>query len=31
MKDELGWKMMKEMMYSYLTDDGCVDRKAKGT
>ena len=28
MKDELGGKIMKE---SYLTDDGKIDKKAKGT
>ena len=37
MKDELGGKIMKEFIglrpkcYSYLTDDGNVDKKAKGT
>ena len=37
MKDELGGKIMKEYIglrykcYSYLTDDGNVDKKAKGT
>ena len=37
MKDELGGKIMKECIglrpkcYSYLTDDGNVDKKAKGT
>ena len=37
MKDELGRKIMKEFVglrpkcYSYLTDDGNVDKKAKGT
>ena len=36
MKDELGGKIMKEFIelrpkrYSYLTDDGNVDKKAKG-
>ena len=36
-KDELGGKIMKEFIglrpkcYSYLTDDGNVDKKAKGT
>ena len=36
-KDELGRKIMKEFIglrpkcYSYLTDDGNVDKKAKGT
>ena len=37
MKDELGGKIMKEFVslrpkcYSYLMDDGKVDKKAKGT
>ena len=37
MKDELGGKIMKEFIglrpkcYSYLTDDGKIDKKAKGT
>ena len=37
MKDELGEKIMKKFIglrrkcYSYLTDDGNVDKKAKGT
>ena len=37
MKDELGGKIMKEFIglipkcYLYLTDDGNVDKKAKGT
>ena len=37
MKDELGGKIMKEFIglrprcYSYLTDDGSVDNKTKGT
>ena len=37
MKDELGGKIMKEFIglkpkcYSYLMDDGKVDKKAKGT
>ena len=37
MKDELGGKIMEEFMglkskcYSYLIDDGKVDKKAKGT
>ena len=37
MKDELGWKAMQEFVglrpkcYSYLMDDGKVDKKAKGT
>ena len=37
MKDELGGKIMKEFIglrpkcYSYLADDGNVDKKAKGT
>ena len=37
MKDELGGRIMKEFIelrpkcYSYLTDDGNVDKKAKGT
>ena len=37
MKDEFGGKIMKEFIglrpkcYSYLTDDGNVDKKAKGT
>ena len=37
MKDELRGKIMKEFIglrpkcYSYLTDDGNVDKKAKGT
>ena len=37
MKDELGGKIMKEFIelrpkcYSYLTDDGNVNKKAKGT
>ena len=36
MKDELGGKIMKEFIglrpkcYSYLTDDGKIDKKAKG-
>ena len=37
MKDELGWKIMKEFVgqrpkcHSYLMDDGKVDKKVKGT
>ena len=37
MKDEFGGKIMKEFIglrpkcYSYLTDDGKIDKKAKGT
>ena len=37
MKGELGRRIMKEIialrpeMYNYLTDDRCVDKKAKGT
>ena len=37
MKNELGGRIMKEFIglrpkcYSYLTDDGNVDKKAKGT
>ena len=37
MKDELGGRIMKEFvepeirMYSYLTDDGHVDKRVKGT
>ena len=37
MNDELGGKVMKEFvvlrlkMSSYITDDGCIDKKAKGT
>ena len=37
MKDELGGKIMKEFVglrpkyYPYLTDDGKIDKKAKGT
>ena len=32
MKDELGGKIMKgPKCYSYLTDNGNVDKKAKGT
>ena len=37
MKDKLGWKIMKRVaslrpkMYSYLTDDGYIDKKVKGT
>ena len=37
MKDELGGKIMKEFIglrskcYSYLTDDGKIDKKSKGT
>ena len=37
MKDELGGKIMKEFLglrpkcYSYLTDDGKIDKQAKGT
>ena len=37
MKDELGGRIKKEFIglrskcYSYLTDDGNVDKKAKGT
>ena len=37
MKDELGGRIMKEFIglrpkcYSYLTDDGNIDKKAKGT
>ena len=37
MKDELGGKIMKEFIglipkcYSYLTDGGLIDKKAKGT
>ena len=37
MKDELGGRIIKEFIglrpkcYSYLTDDGKVDNKAKGT
>ena len=37
MKDKLGWKIMKRIvslrpkMYSYLTDDGYIDKKVKGT
>ena len=37
MKDELGGKIMEEFVglipkcYSYLIDDGKVDKKAKGT
>ena len=37
MKDELGGRIIKEFIglrpkcYSYLTDDGNVDKKAKGT
>ena len=37
MKYEMGGRIMREFvglrpkMYSYLTDDGCADKKAKGT
>ena len=37
MKDEQGGTLMTKLvawtpkMYSYLTDDGCSDKKAKGT
>ena len=37
MKDELGEKIMKKLVglreksYSYLIDDGCEEKKAKGT
>ena len=37
MKDKSGGRVMKEFvalrpeMYSYLTDNGCVDKKAKST
>ena len=37
MKDELGGEIMKEFIglrpkrYSYLTEDGKIDKKAKGT
>ena len=37
MKDELGWRIMTKFVvlrakgYSYLTDDGSEDKKAKGT
>ena len=37
MKDKLGGKIMTEFVglrpktYSYLIDDGCSDKKAKGT
>ena len=37
MKDELGWRIMRKFGvlrakgYSYLTDDGSEDKKAKGT
>lgn len=36
MKDKLGQKIMKELvalwpkMFSYIIDDGCIDKKEKG-
>ena len=30
MKDELGGKILKAKTYSYLTNDGSEDKKAKG-